>query len=67
MTGTNRTAQQAKAIRIRILLGDHQDSAVSCEHLTHQTEATHVADKGSLILYSLLFQLEADLADRCRE
>ncbi|KLO32013.1 CYTH and CHAD domain-containing protein [Mycobacterium haemophilum] len=62
-TGANRVSQQAKAIQT--LLGDHQDSVVSREHLIHQTEAAHAAGEDTFT-YGLLFQLEADFADRCR-
>ena len=40
-TGADKVAEQAKAIQT--LLGDHQDSVVSREHLIEQTEAAHVA------------------------
>ena len=48
------------------LLGDHQDSVVSREHLTQQAEAAHAAGEGTFT-YGLLFQREADLAMECRK
>lgn len=63
-TGATEVAQQAKAIQT--LLGDHQDSVVSREHLIHQVEAAHAAGEDTFT-YGLLYQQEADLADRCHE
>lgn len=62
-TGANQVSQQAKSIQT--LLGDHQDSVISRQHLLHQTKAAHAAGEDTFT-YGLLFQLEADLADRCR-
>ena len=45
-TGANKVADQAKLIQT--LLGDHQDSVVSREHLIQQTEAAHVAGEDPL-------------------
>ncbi len=62
-TGAMRVSEQAKAIQT--LLGDHQDSVVSREHLGHQAEAAHTAGEDTFT-YGLLYQQEADLAERCR-
>ncbi|MBY0388965.1 MAG: CYTH and CHAD domain-containing protein [Mycobacterium pseudokansasii] len=62
-TGANRVAQQAKAVQT--LLGDHQDSVVSREHLLEQTEAAHAAGEDTFT-YGLLYQQENDLAESCR-
>ena len=59
-TGADKVAEQAKAIQS--LLGDHQDSVVSREHLIAQTEAAHVAGE-DIFTYGLLFQREAELAE----
>ena len=63
-TGADKVAEQAKAIQT--LLGDHQDSVVSREHLIKQTEAAHVAGEDTFT-YGLLFQREADLAESCHQ
>ena len=63
-TGADKVAEQAKAIQS--LLGDHQDSVVSREHLIQQTEAAHVAGEDTFT-YGLLFQREADLAESCHQ
>jgi CHAD domain-containing protein len=62
-TGANEVSQQAKAIQT--LLGDHQDSVVSREHLVQQTQAAHAAGEDTFT-YGLLYQQESDLADSCR-
>jgi CHAD domain-containing protein len=62
-TGADQVSQQAKAIQT--LLGDHQDSVVSRQHLIHQTEAAHTAGEDTFT-YGLLYQQEADLAESCR-
>lgn len=62
-TGALRVSEQAKVIQT--LLGDHQDSVVSREHLGHQAEAAHTAGEDTFT-YGLLYQQEADLAERCR-
>lgn len=56
-------SKQAKAIQS--LLGDHQDSVVSREHLTQQAEVAYAAGEDTFT-YGLLYQQEADLAERCR-
>ncbi|OBH07155.1 CHAD domain-containing protein [Mycobacterium sp. E2699] len=63
-TGATRVSEQAKVIQT--LLGDHQDSVVSREHLSHQAEAAHTAGEDTFS-YGLLYQQEADLAERCRQ
>ncbi|WP_176357410.1 CYTH and CHAD domain-containing protein [Mycobacterium persicum] len=62
-TGANGVAQQAKAVQT--LLGDHQDSVVSREHLLEQTAAAHAAGEDTFT-YGLLYQQESDLAESCR-
>ncbi len=63
-TGALRVSEQAKVIQT--LLGDHQDSVVSREHLGHQAEAAQTAGEDTFT-YGLLYQQEADLAERCRQ
>jgi CHAD domain-containing protein len=63
-TGADEVSKQAKAIQT--LLGDHQDSVVSRQHLLQQTEAAQAAGEDTFT-YGLLFQQEADLADSCRQ
>jgi CHAD domain-containing protein len=63
-TGADKVSEQAKVIQT--LLGDHQDSVVSREHLSLQAEAAHAADEDTFT-YGLLYQQEADLAERCRQ
>ncbi|MDT5260098.1 MAG: hypothetical protein QOD10_5178 [Mycobacterium sp.] len=63
-TGATQVSEQAKAIQT--LLGDHQDSVVSREHLGDQSEAAHSAGEDTFT-YGLLYQQEADLAERCRQ
>jgi CHAD domain-containing protein len=63
-TGATQVSEQAKVIQT--LLGDHQDSVVSREHLSAQSEAAHSAGEDTFT-YGLLYQQEADLAERCRQ
>ncbi len=63
-TGADKVSEQAKAIQS--LLGDHQDSVVSREHLGHEAEAAHAAGEDTFT-YGLLYQQEEDLAERCRQ
>ena len=63
-TGADKVSEQAKAIQS--LLGDHQDSVVSREHLSHEAEAAHAAGEDTFT-YGLLYQQEEDLAERCRQ
>ncbi|BBU22314.1 CYTH and CHAD domain-containing protein [Mycobacterium xenopi] len=58
-----KVAEQAKAIQT--LLGDHQDSVVSRQHLIQQADAAHAAGEDTFT-YGLLYQQEADLAENCR-
>jgi CHAD domain-containing protein len=63
-TGENEVAKQAKGIQT--LLGEHQDSVVSREHLSQQAEAAQAAGEDTFT-YGLLYQREIDLAAACRE
>jgi len=63
-TGADNVSERAKAIQT--LLGDHQDSVVSRDHLSHQAEAAHTAGEDTFT-YGLLYQQESDLAESCRE
>ncbi len=63
-TGAQKVSEQAKAIQT--LLGDHQDSVVSRQHLIAQVEAARAAGEDTFT-YGLLFQREADLAESCRQ
>lgn len=63
-TGEERVSNEAKAIQT--LLGDHQDSVVSREHLSQQAEAAHAAGEDTFT-YGMLYQRENDLAESCRE
>jgi len=63
-TGADEVAKQAKIIQT--LLGDHQDSVVSREHLARQAQAAHAAGEDTFT-YGLLYQQEADMAESCRE
>ena len=58
-TGADKVSEQAKVIQT--LLGDHQDSVVSRQHLIQQTEAAHAAGEDTFT-YGLLYQQEVDLA-----
>ena len=63
-TGADEVSKQAKAIQT--LLGDHQDSVVSREHLGQQANAAHFAGEDTFT-HGLLYQQEADLAESCRQ
>ncbi|GAY15711.1 CYTH and CHAD domain-containing protein [Mycobacterium sp. shizuoka-1] len=63
-TGEPKVSDRAKTIQT--LLGDHQDSVVSRTHLAQQSLAAHAAGEDTFT-YGLLYQLEDDLANRCRE
>lgn len=63
-TGAAKVSEKAKAVQS--LLGDHQDSVVSREHLRQEAEIAHAAGEDTFT-YGLLYQREADLADRCRD
>lgn len=62
-TGKTKISAQAKVIQG--LLGDHQDSAVSRVHLLREADAAHRAGEDTFT-YGVLYQLECELADRCR-
>ena len=62
-TGKTKIAGRAKTIQT--LLGDHQDSVVSREHLIAQADAAAAAGEDTFT-YGLLYAREADLAARCR-
>jgi len=62
-TAAGKVSEQAKVIQT--LLGDHQDSVVSREHLVHEARAAHAAGEDTFT-YGLLYQQESDLAERCR-
>ncbi|BBX15977.1 CHAD domain-containing protein [Mycolicibacterium duvalii] len=59
-----KVADRAKAVQS--LLGDHQDSVVSRAHLSRQAESAHAAGEDTFT-YGVLYQQEADLAQRCEE
>jgi CHAD domain-containing protein len=63
-TGANQVSEQAKAIQS--LLGDHQDSVVSREHLLAQAQAAHLAGEDTFT-YGLLYQLETQVAESSRQ
>jgi CHAD domain-containing protein len=63
-TGAKGVSDAAK--NIQSLLGDHQDSVVSRQHLSQQAEAAHAAGEDTFT-YGLLYEREADLARQCRE
>jgi CHAD domain-containing protein len=63
-TGATRVSEAAK--KIQSLLGDHQDSVVSREHLAQQADAAHAAGEDTFT-YGLLHQREAELAQRSRD
>ncbi len=63
-TGADNVSKQAKAIQT--LLGDHQDSVVSRDHLAQQADAAYAAGEDTFT-YGLLYQQEADLAESCRQ
>ena len=54
-------AVSRRAKKLQSLLGDHQDSVVSREHLSQQAEAAHGAGEDTFT-YGLLYQREAALA-----
>jgi CHAD domain-containing protein len=63
-TGNAKVSEQAKTIQS--LLGDHQDSVVSRGHLLREADAAHAAGEDTFT-YGLLYQIEEELAQRCRE
>lgn len=63
-TGNAKVSERAKSIQS--VLGDHQDSVVSRAHLLRESDAAHAAGEDTFT-YGLLYQLEEELAQRCRE
>jgi CHAD domain-containing protein len=63
-TGEDKVSSRAKTIQS--LLGDHQDSVVSREHLRQQADEALAASEDTFT-YGILYQQEDDLAQRCRE
>jgi len=55
------TKVSKRAKKLQSLLGDHQDSVVSRQHLIQQAEAAHEAGEDTFT-YGLLYQREAELA-----
>lgn len=49
---------------IQTLLGDHQDSVVSREHLLAAAEAAHAAGEDTFT-YGVLYEREAEVASYC--
>lgn len=62
-TGAKKVAEAAKAVQT--LLGDHQDSVVSREHLAQQAIAAHAAGEDTFT-YGVLYQREDDIATSSR-
>jgi CHAD domain-containing protein len=58
-TGAKKVSKRAK--ELQSLLGDHQDSVVSRDHLMHQADAAHTAGEDTFT-YGLLYRQEADVA-----
>jgi len=63
---TGRSAVEEHSKAIQTLLGEHQDSVVSREHLLRAAGAAHAAGEDTFT-YGILYQREADLAQRCRD
>ncbi|SRX94816.1 hypothetical protein MSP7336_03079 [Mycobacterium shimoidei] len=63
-TGATKVSKRAKAVQT--LLGEHQDSVVSREHLCRQAAVAHAAGEDTFT-YGLLYQQETDLARSRRE
>ncbi len=63
-TGAKKVYNRAK--KLQSLLGDHQDSVVSREHLREQADAAHAAGEDTFT-YGLLYQREADSAVESRQ
>ncbi|MCV6983313.1 CYTH and CHAD domain-containing protein [Mycolicibacterium pulveris] len=61
--GADKVSERAKAVQT--LLGEHQDSVVSREHLSRQAEAAHAAGEDTFT-YGLLYRQEEELARRSR-
>lgn len=63
-TGAARVSERAKTIQT--LLGEHQDSVVSRNHLLREATLAHAAGEDTFT-YGLLYQQEAELARECRQ
>lgn len=63
---TGATAVEKRAKFVQTLLGDHQDSVVSRDHLLDEAGAAHAAGEDTFT-YGVLYQQEADLALRCED
>jgi len=63
-TGDAAVAQRCKTVQT--LLGEHQDSVVSREHLLSRAAAAHAAGEDTFT-YGVLYEREAQLAQRCRD
>lgn len=63
-TGDDKVSDRAKAIQS--LLGDHQDSVVSRNHLSKEAAVAHAAGEDTFT-YGVLYQLEAEVARRAEE
>jgi CHAD domain-containing protein len=61
--GAKKVSKRAK--KLQSLLGDHQDSVVSREHLSRQAEAAHAAGEDTFT-YGLLYQREGHSAVQSR-
>ena len=62
--GDTKVSEQAKTVQS--VLGDHQDSVVSREHLSQQAEAAH-ADGEDTFTYGVLYQQETDTAENSEQ
>lgn len=63
-TGDDKVSDRAKAVQS--LLGDHQDSVVSRDHLSKEAAVAHAAGEDTFT-YGVLYQLEAEVARRAEE
>ena len=63
-TGDGEVEKRSK--EIQSLLGDHQDSVVSREHLLEQTAAARVAGEDTFT-YGVLHRMETEVAMRCED
>lgn len=63
-TGHTRVERRSKVIQT--LLGDHQDSVVSREHLLAAADAAHAAGEDTFT-YGVLYQREAEVALYCED
>jgi CHAD domain-containing protein len=62
--GDTKVSEQAKTVQS--VLGDHQDSVVSREHLSQQAEAAHAAGEDTFT-YGVLYQQETDTAENSEQ